>query len=393
MERAARDLLPEVPRAEAVSEIQTIENDALDFMKSILPKNQADAENTVNAWLSAVKSRQDSGQKLSVMEHSALTFALRSGLIEKIANPEDVSAMRTMLKKSWKDLSGKDVDIVHVTDRLPKRVLKSATVNEVIFHNAIYSDGKLGFLGSLSTLRNNYIAKPQDYVLGLSFLATLFSHTEGSQVLAGMMEGYAISSFIEYAVHRYASHSTQSFREFLSSVPVLRRFVEKATLAHAGTHHAVYGKNYVEAYGDFRPGADGYEEAVTRHRDKIDRITEARKAKVEGFGKLLESTDGGSSFGRPIMNALEAAPLSVSMVWFTNVLAPHFGMHPDLAFDAATVVTANLFIPSVNYLHPYLHMTRQQAMAKADPFMKWFLNTRFILWVSRAHYIHHKDGV
>jgi hypothetical protein len=178
----------------------------------------------------------------------------------------------------------------------------------------------------------------------------------------------------------------------LSSVPVLKKFVEKATLAHAGTHHSVYGKNYVEAYGDFHPGSDGYEEAVIRNREKMDRITKARKDKIEGFGKLLENTDGGSSFGRPIMNALEAAPLSVSMVWFTNVLAPHFGMHPDLAFDAATVVTANLFIPSVNYLHPYLHMTRQQAMAKADPFMKWFLNTRFILWVSRAHYIHHKDG-
>ena len=57
---------------------------------------------------------------------------------------------------------------------------------------------------------------------------------------------------------------------------------------------------------------------------------------------------------------------------------------------AGMMVPALLYPLASKVMHPYLHMPREEAMKKAGPLMRKFLETRYVEMVSRLHHGHHK---
>ena len=81
------------------------------------------------------------------------------------------------------------------------------------------------------------------------------------------------------------------------------------------------------------------------------------------------------------------------ILWFTAPVLPSFALYvwllpPPMAL--ASLVFLVLYPCSSMYLHPYLHMTKEEAMSAASRPMRWFLGTQYVQFISRHHYLHHR---
>lgn len=78
---------------------------------------------------------------------------------------------------------------------------------------------------------------------------------------------------------------------------------------------------------------------------------------------------------------------------FAAPVLPFFALY---ALFLPAAVVAGALLPLVAYplsslvLHPYLHMPRAEAMARASRPMRWLLDTRYVRFISRHHYLHHR---
>jgi hypothetical protein len=408
--RAAHELLPEVREDEAVHEIQDLETEALKVMKQLLPKNHEQSQAPIREWLDNLRIRQQQGINSGVMAHNALTFGLRSGVFDKIADQDLRQEARALLRQSWKDLTGKDVDEAKLTDRLPKRVLRRASRKEVLYQNAIYADDKLGFLGRLSQAKANYVAKPQDYFMSLAFMGTLFSGTGGSEALAGLMIGYssaAITAHFSHDIIGHASKATIDMLEGLGTASYMKYvpyqeqvgyvayrtgdMIKKWTAAHENRHHAEFSRNYSTSHGDFDPEDPNYAMKSARNERYLEAYTEQQKEKIPGLDKVLKDSKNGSTFGSILYNMVGSAPVSAAMIIGSHYVGPLVGLHPNWLFDVSAYAGSNLFMAEVSYFHKNLHIPKSKTAKDMDPFMRWFMTTRFALRASRLHAGHHTD--
>ena len=387
-ERVAENFFEDEPVEVGVEEAKLLEDSALQAMKNTLPKNGVVAQMEVRQWFNQIQARQASGSPLTLMEHTALTFVLKEGIFDEDPDPTLLGDLRSSLKESWFHFTNREVAEENMLGRLPDSVLARGTRDEILFHQALFHDGPLGFLGSMRNLARDYIPQPKDVMYVLLLGSMLFSRT-GSEVLAGALEGYALNTFVEHTFHRYFGHASQKTLAFFDRTGWLGKTVRKIAFSHTAVHHGSYGNNYVEQFAPRDLSDPGAELMRESRKARMDIMIHARGDATE---RAVLGSDYGNRLSNPLFDALTVMPFSAAMALFTNFIAAKFGVHLGPAFDVAAVASSVLFVPASFYLHPYLHKTRAKAVEAAGPYMKRFLSTWYVAWIARSHFAHHDEG-
>lgn len=397
--QAARDFLPGVPEDQAIEKLRRSEDQALEAMFRLLPKSYVQTTEPLKEWLDQFESNLSRGDKASVMWINALIYGLRSGLFESIGRDTEIlRRARALLKASRERLAGEvlpeNVGLEELTAPLSREVLaRFATRKEIIFHNAIFNKSDLKLFERVSQQLNNFIPLKRDYVAALTFMALLFSETHISQGLAGLMVGISFSSFTEFYTHTVAGHSANSkIRKFKEEFPFFGNFIEKWTVAHAHIHHREYSKSFVEKYGEYDPSAPNYENAVAMNKEKGERLTNKLAQKTESISRTVRLSKNGSTFGRPIVNALTFLPFSVGLLVASHIVAPVFDFHPNVYFDIAAFVSSFAFIGATNWYHSRMHVPSTEMLERQNWISRWVMNSRLARTGSRKHAVHHFHG-
>ena len=376
-----------------------LEDAAVSAMKSTLPKSIAQSKQMVEDWFGKIEAHQNAGQPLSIMEHTALTFMLRNDVFVGLHDEALIARMREALRKSWVHFTGEE-PYSKLLSRLDNSVLKRyGNRDEILFHQAVFHDGPLGFLGSVKMIAKDHIWTWQDGIDSMVLAASLFSHT-GSSALAGMANGYALSSTVEFMVHRYMGHATQEEIEawktgMVHTIGMDESFTNFNAIHTA--HHSAYGGDYTHAFAPPEPASgvpltpEQYEAAKARKKAQID----AYLFKLGGQ-KLLDTardTDYGRS-ARFWQTLLYYSPFSALSTAAVHVGAHLVGLHPNMMFDGTFFASTELWILFGAKFHPYLHMTKQEVSENGGPLMEWLLHqSPFrgpLRWIARSHRTHHK---
>jgi hypothetical protein len=183
--------------------------------------------------------------------------------------------------------------------------------------------------------------------------------------IAGLLLGYATVSLAESFLHRNMQHASRKLRDLCQRLGSAGKAVIRAHLSHTVVHHGrTYKKSHVQ---QFRSP----EERVELDRWLVDRHAGERIIQ-EKYGLSLADT---------------------GVLWFIAPVLPLFALYTwllPLPMTIGTLVFLVIYPCSSMFLHPYLHMTKEEAMRAASPSMRWLLGTRYVQFISRHHYLHHR---
>ncbi|WP_437672259.1 hypothetical protein [Sorangium sp. So ce131] len=185
------------------------------------------------------------------------------------------------------------------------------------------------------------------------------------QLVAGAALGYLTVSVAESFLHRNALHASGRTRRAAQKLGAAGRPLLRAYTSHTVVHH---GKTYRESHvQQFRS---------LEEQERLDRWI----VETQGSRRIIQEKYGVSLAGLGILAfAAPVLPFFAAYVFFLPV--------PALLGALAALVIYPL---SSLVLHPYLHMPRAEAMARASAPMRWLLDTRYVRFISRHHYLHHR---
>jgi hypothetical protein len=363
--RPPREMLEKCHRAEAISAFRNI------------LASRAKAAADVHTWIIQLQERQIGGYQLTVLEHTALTYILRSGFLSHHTDQDTrYQAVVSTLAHSWHHLTGQAIESRDVTNRLPWRVLRKAGREDRLFHAAAFqADGPKATYRA-ETLGRDYVPEMLDLAVIAGLLVAVLTDISGA-VLGSALIGYSIASLAEYSMHRWVGH--EAGKPILLLVSNLGWFGErvsaylKATYwGHFVVHHIrTCNKNYTTQFSKTPPGDQATIDA------ELDGLGEAGSyIKRSNYGMTLshEGVMAGILLTLPL-NVLIAWVFSLNVLSITALITPSF-----------------MYVAASKFLHPYLHKDRTQALEQAGPLTRMLLETRYAEWISRAHWVHHKGG-
>jgi len=184
--------------------------------------------------------------------------------------------------------------------------------------------------------------------------------------LLGLISGYLISSLVESITHQKISDAPAKSVKSWSRHPFLFRPFIQANYSHHTIHHRkTFRGSHVE---QFRSESE---------RMQLD-------------AELLER----GNHGRTIIKSRYAVKLQgTGIITFTLPLVPFIALMYAL-FDSSFAVgfTITSMLPPLlsNYIHPFLHMPYNDALAKAPLITRQLLKTRYFRHMIRHHYLHHR---
>lgn len=384
--QAALEIFPELTKEEATKSLELSEAFAITAIEKALPKSREHSRTEIKKWIETLEQSLQIRES-TVIEHTALQYMLKFQIFETDATTMERATH--LLRRSWKDLVGAEPPDRNLLDRLPKRVQAGAPRDQVLFHQALFHSGVQKFRDSVFTLYKDYLPKSSDAIFILGLGASLFSKT-GADTVSGFLQGYAVGTFVEYSLHRYLGHASTKTLKTLEKFGRFGQAVKKIWFSHTVVHHGSYGTNYVEP---FAPKATennpDFAKQVETKKQRIERAIESMGA---DFKARMANSKYGTVLYRPLNSILSVAPFSLAISLLTGAAANHVGLDPGYSYYAASAGAATLFVPASHWLHPYLHMKKNEALATANPFMRWLLQTRFVAWTARSHFAHHDGG-
>ena len=199
----------------------------------------------------------------------------------------------------------------------------------------------------------------------------------GGPLIAGAITGYAIVTLAESYLHDKLAHASMGIvQKIKDSAPwlgsaILGKKVEDARFGHLIVHHGrTYRGKYTEKF------------ASVEEKAKLD----AELEKLGDLGKnIMEEQYGVTLNAKGVLSFI--APVAPV---FGALLAGSLAMGLPMPFIAGALIPAILYPSASKYMHPYLHMPREDAMKKAGPLMRILLKTRYAEMISRHHYGHHR---
>ena len=316
-------------------------------------------------------------------------FALPSESLSALA--ETVALMRRRLLRQ----SGRASD--RRIRRLPKWFLARQPRDVQAIHAAIFSEPRGGPSAAVRDLLLSYVPRPYD-ALVLAVAAAACLHPLVREIAAGMFVGHVLGSLIEHTFHKRFGHASPRQQARMArvlgrfGVPgrlVLRSAVSLA-FSHGAVHHASYARNYVDRFapGDRTLSADDFERERLRRKARIDVLIAAREPAERAD---IVRSDYGVALSHAVQDAFIVMPFVALAAWLLTVVFGLLGAAWSLPFIAAAAAVSLLFLPASNYIHPYLHMTRAEAFARAGVVMRWLLRSRYVQHIAQAHYVHHRD--
>ena len=132
----------------------------------------AEATREVCAWITRLQDRQYEGESLTVKEHIALAFILRTGFLDCISNAQQNQKAVTILTKSWLHLTGRRPHIL--TGRLPRSTLRRADRETRLIHMAAFQPCGPKAAASQKSTGRDYIPEFCDFVV----IAVLYGPTQ-----------------------------------------------------------------------------------------------------------------------------------------------------------------------------------------------------------------------
>lgn len=184
--------------------------------------------------------------------------------------------------------------------------------------------------------------------------------------ISGFILGYLISTLIESFFHHRVSDAPQKTAKKWQRHPAMLAPLLRANYSHHIVHHR---RTYKTSH-------------VVQFSSLAERVAlDLELAALGAHGKLIRNADyanrlGGSgalSFIVPFL------PLTILAGLFANAMF-------TLGFVAASSLS-----PWLNhYVHPYLHMSYEEAIDRASPLMRCFIRSRYFSYVAKYHYLHHK---
>jgi hypothetical protein len=186
--------------------------------------------------------------------------------------------------------------------------------------------------------------------------------------VVGLSLGYFIGSILESVLHEYVSDAPKHFVETWRRYPRLFRVMINTRFSHHVVHHYLtFRTNHVTQFTS-REERERLE-ALLLARGRHGRIIIAGQ-----FANKLHA-EGGFIFALP--SILSGVAL--------GMFAP-----ASLAIGAAMTLSLP---PLFSYfIHPYLHMSFNEARRGAPPLTAWLLQTRYVKAMYVNHYMHHRYG-
>lgn len=187
-----------------------------------------------------------------------------------------------------------------------------------------------------------------------------------AQLALGLAAGYVIASLIESFMHQHVSDAPLKSVQAWMRFPRLSWYFVRTRYSHHVVHHMrTFRKDHVTQF----------------RSEEEQRVLDA---------ELLER----GAHGRIIMQSRYAVKLHGSgALVFIAPLLPAIPVMGLLAGTWATLGTclALSFPPLLsNFIHPYLHMPHQKALAEAPPVTSWLLRTWYFRAMVRNHFMHHR---
>lgn len=364
------ELLPEA------TQLTSLDEQAISILEAAVMR-EAEAKEEVARWSNDLRTRQLNNQTLTVLEHVALAYISRSGFFNSYWDPSVAKTIQESLKHSWYHLTGSETG--DIDGRLPKTVLRTASREARLFHASSFQPDIVS--GSRSArdafskaedvrLASDYIPEAKDLTMAMAMLGASFEAT-GSEILASSLLGYAAATLAEYAMHKHLGHPTKKLRQIFAKAGWMGRYALATAIGHSTIHH---GRTYRKAYT---------EQFSSEEEQRL--LDEELEALGDDGKEIIKSRYGVTLSHSGVRAGLFAGLLASAPVY--AALTTLFGVDPIVGLSA--FAPSLLFVFASKYLHPYLHMNRDEALAKAGPFGRWFLKTRYAEMMSRLHYVHH----
>jgi len=386
--------------AELEAKAQSLEDRAFEVLAILTPQKIGAAEAAFDTWFTEVEAKSQRGEKLDALEHLTILHILKEQLFNK--QPELAAylpRLEVVLGASDRQFAGKERPLAQaLKEGLPRRVIRAESKDAQKIHAAIFTPKEPGFAAVMAGLVKDYVPGPEAALVAAGILASLFSGA-GVELLAGAVHGYLLATLIEHAIHEHIGHASNKTLEKLDGIlgrfgPIgraIKEGIESTRFSHAVIHHGSYAGSYVDRFAP-REAALPKEEIERRRAEKKATLEDKASARGPADVEQLKLSDYGRKLAHALRNALTVAPVTALVTLFSGAIANAAGADLGGLFLASSVLTSLIFIPASNYLHPYLHMTKEEAFEQAGPVMRRFLETDYVAHVARNHYVHHRDA-
>jgi len=339
-------------------------------------------------WLSHIERRQLNGISMTVMEYTTILFRLQQQQRKQLCSLDLLTRLENCRAKGYTVLVGSQPVQNNENWRLPKKVLRKASREEALFHQALYHSGVHKFMGSTQIILADYIGKQRDIFYLLALITALYIPAVFT-VLVGLCLGYIFASITEFGIHRYVAHAVSRKKREFSTYGKIGHYMTLLYTEHS-VHHGSVRCNYTEIFAP----AD-----INNTGDYAKR--DARKNQVEKWvlkqgGEPLLKSVRKSLYGLTSANLMRThlffVPSSILLTFLSHKVAQAIGLQTGLIFDASVFILSLIWIANSTLYHVYLHMVREEGLKKANPLLRWYLKTRLSNFIARSHRTHHTMG-
>ncbi len=380
----AKSFVPPTLDAKAAAQLRAYNDAAAAALRDALTlggvdKSKATAEVTAafTAWVSGIAERQRL-QPLSVVEHSAVLFVVRAGILDAHGDAADLRAtLTTVLAASAASLCGTAHDANVAFQRLPHDVLRQAGAQARAFHSAAFQDVTRNPKHAKQQAIEN-LAPLDDYVLGstdlvaLVALAVAFATTGGAGV-AGLLAGVATWSAAESLLHQYVYHATptqiQWYKDYLGPIAP---FLDRGARHHRFHHGPTYG-------------ASGFSVQFASAEDRARLDSKIARTEEPAAQKALHD----SSYG------LKLPPKEIAAWWiaqsplYLGASALGAALGVPVAFFATLWATSALMPGGPAVTHPLVHEPADNIAQLKSPLLRMLMKSEWASKLARTHAGHH----
>ncbi len=188
---------------------------------------------------------------------------------------------------------------------------------------------------------------------------------EAGHFLSGVAIGYLIVSLCESFFHRIIGHAPPRLRSLILHLRILGRPIMNAWYSHCIVHHfQTYKGNYVTQFSCAKQERALREKLLRQGRWKIVR---------KRYGLRL----GGP--GEFLIYLTPTVPLFFVVCWFGGFW-----------FTLGALPFLPLMAMMSEFIHPYLHLSHDQARRNAPPLLRPLIGTSYFRFLSRYHWLHHR---
>lgn len=185
------------------------------------------------------------------------------------------------------------------------------------------------------------------------------------QILSGLVLGYLVLSISESASHNHFLHGSRKLRQAWLKLGKVGAYIHNSWYSHHVVHH----------YRTFR------QDHVTQFTSTDEE--QGLRSKLTQMGKRQIALN---SYGLRV---------GVAKEWL-KYMYPHLPHYSLLCWFGGGWFTVGALGPLffygwlAHYVHPYLHLSYDQALKTCSPLMRPFLQSAYFKFLAQHHYLHHR---